>query len=292
MPFDNFPGSDAIVEKPAVPLQKLQLGLDQRLNEAGRQPVSSCGQLFSSSFKIGSQAFAKLRTRYGDRSEVLVEGGEVGSKFGDVFFGNGTAPDQMIEHPVCGQAPHEYERIDSQSAAATQLKVSFFVECQRNNTKVDIPGQSPIEPNLPCTIKPASFGCAEIQIFIAHGFFELPGMFVRQEDPRHVRLNGFHLLGALRIRCRPAKECDSFFDGPIASYHPISRYAVDGFRQDHGSKAQHEDHLFRINLDPLVGSSMAFREEHAGRLANELADFVNVVFTYNHDHPVFGRNGL
>jgi hypothetical protein len=54
----------------------------------------------------------------------------------------------MIEHPACGQTPHEHERIDSLSAS-TQLKVPFFVESQRNNTEIDIPGQPPIEPNLP-----------------------------------------------------------------------------------------------------------------------------------------------
>src|SRR5215475_11596542 len=148
MTFDNFPGADAIVEKPAVPLQKFQLGLDQRLNEAGRQSVSSCGKLFSSSFKIGSQAFAIVWTGYGGWSEVLVEGGQIRSEFGNIVFGNGPAPDQMIEHPVCGQAPHEYKRIDSPSAS-TQLEVPVFVESQRNNTEIDIPGKSPTEPNLP-----------------------------------------------------------------------------------------------------------------------------------------------
>src|SRR5215472_13332790 len=70
-------------------------------------------------------------------------------------------------------------------------------------------------------MKPACYGRAEVQIVVAHRFLEFPGMFVRQEHPGHVRLNGFHFSGTLRIRYRPAQECDFFFDGPIVASHPI-----------------------------------------------------------------------
>jgi len=69
------------------------------------------------------------------------------------------------------------------------------------------------------------------------------------------------------------------------------RHAVDNFRQDGGPETQHEEAVVGVDLDPFIRAGPALSKKDSGRRTNKLADFVQIVFTDDDDHPADSRDG-
>ena len=120
-----------------------------------------------------------------------VETGKSTGQLTDFRLFDAPAAQQMVEHAFRRQPPHPHQPVHRLPFPA-QAQAPFRIAHQRHHAEVDIGGQTTVEPHFLFAVQAPGLDRAEVQVGVAHRFFQLVGMGVGEEDPGHVGLHGFH----------------------------------------------------------------------------------------------------
>ena len=110
----------------------------------------------------------------------------------DDFIAADRAPlDGLIQHAIQWQAAHQDKPVDGRPLTADG-KFAFVVQCQRQDTEIDILRQPPVEPDFFAAISFARVESAKIKKIITDRFLKLVNALVQQKHPGHMRFLGQH----------------------------------------------------------------------------------------------------
>ena len=119
---------------------------------------------------------------------------------------------QPIEQLVLIEPGHLEDPIHRRADAPECQSPAGFAR-HRHDAAIETRRGPLIEPQFRLAHRPAAIGGREVQVIVANGAFQLPGLASRQEDDRRVRFDLLDRLSTMRVRrCQELDDRRLVFD--------------------------------------------------------------------------------